>query len=307
MPLVCFLLVVSSACATRDQTSPPAEVVADTSLSVSKGNEALGQRYSFSKPDAVFKLPKALEEISGLTVLDDRHLGAIQDEDGKLYGIEFSTGKVTGDHNFKEDNDYEGVEKVGDVVWVLRSNGTLYKLADWREPKSDAKKYATPLKSSCDAEGLGYDAANDRLLIACKEFAGEGLNGMRAIYAFDLENKVLLEDPVYLIDATRFRQDSELERGLRSIVDQVMDLDGFKPSGIAIHPQTGHCYVISSVQKVVVVLNADGTIIHAWGLPPSLFSQPEGITFLPNGDLFISNEGRGGTPTLLRFNQKSSL
>jgi hypothetical protein len=37
-------------------------------------------------------------------------------------------------------------------------------------------------------------------------------------------------------------------------------------------------------------------------LNPDLFNQPEGITFMKNGDLFISNEGKKKSPTLVRFN-----
>jgi hypothetical protein len=36
-------------------------------------------------------------------------------------------------------------------------------------------------------------------------------------------------------------------------------------------------------------------------LPAALYPQPEGIAFLPDGTLFISNEGPSGAATLLRF------
>jgi hypothetical protein len=39
-------------------------------------------------------------------------------------------------------------------------------------------------------------------------------------------------------------------------------------------------------------------------LNPELFNQPEGIAFLNNGDMLISNEGGPGNATLLRFNYK---
>jgi hypothetical protein len=33
----------------------------------------------------------------------------------------------------------------------------------------------------------------------------------------------------------------------------------------------------------------------------NVLPQPEGLTFLPNGDLLVASEGRGGPPVVLRF------
>jgi len=40
-------------------------------------------------------------------------------------------------------------------------------------------------------------------------------------------------------------------------------------------------------------------------LDPVLFNQPEGLTFAPNGDLYISNEGGEGVATILKFVNKN--
>ena len=82
--------------------------------------------YTFDRPDTLFRLPNRLREISGLTVLDDQRLGAVQDEKGKLYVLNLHTGEIEDDPRFDKDGDYEGLARVGDRVFVLRSNGTLY-------------------------------------------------------------------------------------------------------------------------------------------------------------------------------------
>ena len=60
--------------------------------------------------------------------------------------------------------------------------------------------------------------------------------------------------------------------------------------------------MLSSVRKALVLLDpADGTLLDVWPLPDDLFRQPEGLAFLPNGDLYISSEGSGGKAMLARF------
>lgn len=285
--IVCWLaLVGSTACAQSPRLGEPAP-------------------YRFDQPAAQFELPSSLHEISGLTVLDDRHLGAVQDEQANLYVIDLETGEVVGSEDFGKDDDYEGLERVGSRVYALRSDGTLFEIEDWTAPKRDARKLDTDLSSRYDTEGLAYDAANHRLLIACKEYAGKNLKRQRAIYAYDLEAGHLLPDPVFTISLgalERYRPPTDaLSEGLRKLAAPLADLEGFKPSALAFHPITGHLYVLSSVMKAVVVLDATGDLFAVHPLPEALFKQPEGITFLADGDLFISNEGGEGNGTLLRF------
>ena len=49
------------------------------------------------------------------------------------------------------------------------------------------------------------------------------------------------------------------------------------------------------------VIGTSGDMTKAGDLE-ELFNNPEGITFLENGDLIITNEGQMGIPTLLKFN-----
>lgn len=263
--------------------------------------------YSFDKPNASFKLAGDLKEISGLSYLDAQHLIAVQDEKGKIFKLRISDGKIVDDYRFAKDGDYEGIELVDDEVYVLRSDGDLYRVRDWDRKKSDSKKFETDLSERYDTEGLSYDAANNRLLIACKEYAGKGRKGMRAVFAFDLDSKELSKEPALILnikEITSSISDNKLNKALRNLVAPISDLSGFKPSAIAIHPVTKETYVISSVLKLLVVYDSQGQHLRTWQLPPKLMAQPEGLAFLPNGDLFISSEGAGNKATLTRFNYK---
>lgn len=266
-----------------------------------------GHVYRLDEPEAIHRLPKVLKEISGLTVLDERHLAAVQDEKGSFFVIDYLTGAVQAEVDFGKGGDYEGIERVEDRLFILRSDGRLFEVEDWRAEDVAVAERETALPRGCDAEGLAYDVASGRLLIACKEKAGPEYALAKAIYAFDLERGVRLEEPVCtiptsaFIEAMRRQADEGVNDWLRSFLAPAIDLSGFKPSGVAVHPLTGSSYVLSSVRKAIVVLDRQGHMVEVLPLSKTLHEQPEGIAFLPNGDLFIASEGDAGEATLAHF------
>ena len=305
-PRAAFLVLLAStllACAQEGSLQTP--VVSTSTDSLAADTPVMAPPYAFDRPDTLFRLPNSLREISGLTVLDDETLGAVQDEKGKLYLIDLNTGEIKDDPRFDKDGDYEDLARVDDRVFVLRSNGTLHEITNWRANKLETIKHKTKLSQKHDTEGLVYDAEGARLLIACKEYPGKGLKNKKAIYAFDLTSMALIDEPVFTIDLVAFTEQVGVESGPNGLVQRALgsalDLGGFKPAALAFHPLTGHLYVLSSVRKAIVVLNPDGTMATAWMLSDDLFRQPESMAFLPNGDLFIASEGNGKKATLMRF------
>lgn len=293
--VLCWLPL--SACA-QDQPEP----MPDTPPSSSSQMPA---PYVFDQPDALFRLPDTLTEISGITVLDAQTLGAIQDEKGKLYLLDLNTGEIKDDPRFEKDGDYEDLTRVGNRLFILRSDGRLIEIEDWTADDFETNTHKTKLSKKYDTEGLMYDEANNRLLIACKEYAGKNLKDKKAIYAFDLATEELTDEPVFTIDIASVSDEAGPDSGpnafIRDLLGDALDLSGFKPSALAIHPATNDVYVLSSVLKVIAVLQSDGDLRAVWPLPDRLFRQPEGMAFLPNGDLFIASEGDGRDAVLMRF------
>lgn len=245
--------------------------------------------YMFDQPTLSLVLSEELRETSGLTILPNGHIGTVQDEDGIVFALNRETGTVEARLPFGDGGDYEGIEWVGDRGFVLRSNGTLIELSGGLDDVRQARTHETSLKGKNDTEGLGYDSANGRLVIACKEDPGSGLdNDRRAIYAFDLASGELSAEPVYVIE--------------RKDVERELSGDGnFKPSAVAVHPSTGEIYVLSSTALALAVLDVGGGLRAVHELPESLFEQPEGLAFLPDGTLYISSEGDKGPPMLYQF------
>lgn len=266
--------------------------------------------YVFSAPDDEFTLDDELEEISGLTLMEDGLLGAVQDEEGYLYLLDPTSGQIVERRDFGTDGDYEGIELAGGRLYILRSDGRLYVFDEWVGEEIEGESRDLDLVKGCDAEGIAYQRQFERLLIACKERAGKGLDDMKAIFAYDLSSQTLAEEPVILLDTKAFEastEDHPVNEAVQSILSDHVDLSGLKPSGLATHPITGDLYVVSSVAKVVLRVDNSGAVTAMWSLPSNLFAQPEGIAFEPNGDMFISNEAGGRRhATLLRFRYRSA-
>lgn len=74
-----------------------------------------------------------------------------------------------------------------------------------------------------------------------------------------------------------------------------------RPSALAVHPTTGAVVLLSSRRESLVALDEDGRAVDVWDLRPAALPQPEGLAFLPDGDVWVSSEGGDGPAVLLRF------
>ncbi|MEO1170635.1 MAG: SdiA-regulated domain-containing protein, partial [Myxococcota bacterium] len=192
------------------------------------------------------------------------------------------------------------VEIVGEQVVVARSDGQLFRI---RQGKTE--EVETFLDYEYDVEGLALDGARSRLLVACKGQAGPGkaFKGQRGIYAITLPTFEWQETPAYLVtfkDLKKFIRDVDVEEMKGN------DAKHFAPSGVAVTPDDQHIYVISSVGRMLVVLSVRGEIEAVVRLPRKVHRQPEGIAFDSHGSLYISNEGRDGAGTILRFDPQDT-
>ncbi|MCB0522066.1 MAG: SdiA-regulated domain-containing protein [Lewinellaceae bacterium] len=268
--------------------------------------------YLLDQPDATFSMPKKLMEISGLGLSDDgRYLLSVNDEEGKIFYLDKSDGEIREEIKFNGSGDYEGIEMVEGKIYVAKSNGNIYEVKKPGDKKQDTKTYRTDLNSANNIEGLAYDAVNGHLLLACKGKAGDGdqFKHHRAIYAFDLKQEKLLKAPVFTIDRDEIKKWAD--NGKDGITQKLVEFfepgladDAFAPSAIAVHPTSRELYILSSVGKILVVLDAAGKITHIEPLDAAIHKQPEGICFDRDGTLFISNEGKGGNGKIYRFNQR---
>jgi len=256
--------------------------------------------YDLKKPSEKYLLPYVLEEISGLTYVKNGRVLAIDDETGKVFEYNLNTKEIIHSIKFHKPDDYEGIEYVNDTVYILRSDGDIFSFPYTEEKEVDADKIETKLSGKNDTEGLGYNPETGNLLIACKEKGeiGEDIKGKaRAIYHYDIKREKVKKDPFSVISAKRLEKFWESKKDFDYETDRIK----FKPSGIAFNPIDKNFYIIASIGKLLVVVNANGEIVNTYPLYPGLLGQPEGICFNEQGDLFISSEGEGDRGYILKF------
>lgn len=261
-------------------------------------------RYELRDTGPGLKLSRELKEISALGLsADGTCLLAVNDEEGKVFFLDKNKGRILGELAFGQAGDYEGVEMVGLNIYIARSDGTIFEVEHSGKAKTEATVYATGLDADYDVEGLAYDQPNRRLLLACKGIAGRGpeFENKRAVYAFSLDSMRLSGQPAYLLG-----EDMPVaEEAIREAWWPDVLAGQFAPSGIAVHPITGHIYILSSKGKAraVLVMSSAGELLSIRELDKDPFNQPEGICFEPDGTMYISTEAKGkrGRGRVFRF------
>lgn len=247
--------------------------------------------YTFNSPTSKVILPEILHEISGLTLVSDSTIACVQDEKGIIFIYNFIANKIISKYYFAPDGDYEGITKVNNSFFILRSDGVLIEVENYHDENSKVNEYFTSIPAK-DNEGICYDKKNNQLLIASKSkiLKGSDFKTKRGVYTFNLSTKKVNKQPLFVFDTDDFNQQKKEVK--------------FKMSGIAIHPITQEIYILSASDYLLFVFNENGEFQSSISLNSKIYNKAEGITFLNNGDLLISNEGQKIKPTLLLLKAK---
>ncbi|WP_430406228.1 SdiA-regulated domain-containing protein [Fluviicola sp.] len=268
--------------------------------------------YNLKLEDQTIVLPSELREVSGITIIDSKTLGCVQDEEGLVFIYDLKKQAIKQKIRFAGPGDYEGIALVGKDLFVLRSDATLFRIHEYQSVKRSIDSIKTGIPNK-DNEGLCFDSKNKRLLIGSKSKIAKGseYKNLRTIYAFDLTQSKLEEKPLYTYDinsikefAARNHIQLPTKPGKKNPGEQEAALK-FQLSGIYIHPKSNLLYVLSASDYYLFVFDSIGNIIHLEVLDPEKFNKAEGIAIMPNGNLYISNEGQTGDPKILRFSEDS--
>ena len=245
--------------------------------------------YNFSSPSEKIELGKHLHEISGMAYIPGKDLiVAENDEKGDIFLVDFNNkidnaGKV----KFGGKGDYEDIVHTDTAEYMLIATGSVVQVMT-KDSSFTIKEFSLDRGGNSEFESMYLGADGKSLVLLCKECSKEK-DEVRTAYRFDLATLTFSSEPLYSInigDIKKILNDDKAE---------------FKPSAAGINPANGKLYIIASVGKLLVVADKSGKIEQVFRLDPVMYNQPEGMTFAPNGDLYISNEGGEGIATILKF------
>lgn len=267
------------------------------------------RNYILRRPEKIL-LDTELREISGLCYLKpEHHLLAVAYDKHTIYSLS-TAGKLQNYYNANLPSaGFEDVVKVDSTVYTLVSNGTIIAIN-----KTDSgftfMQYPFWSAGKNDFESLYYDSAAKGLVILCKSCAFENKH-VHSAYRLDLATKQFDRQPLYTINAKTVRD---------ILKDGKVNLS---PTAVAVHPIEKRLYILSTAAtnnkfhrtskkvhdissgNLLVITSMQGRVEEAYRLNPFLYTQPEGIAFATNGDMYVSNEAKMGKPTLLKIAYKN--
>jgi uncharacterized protein YjiK len=254
---------------------------------------SISDTYYWDQPSTL-DLPDPLFEISGITFHQNNPeiIFAIQDEDGEVFKINWQDG-LTSQTLFEKQGDYEDISILNDHVYILRSDGTIF-----RFPYSDLDYKQTQQTQSIqllprgEYEGMFGDSKTGLIYVLCKECKkDQDLNHVSG-YILSTNEGLQLKDTFSLHVAQIRDKAAKLKKG-------------FRPSALAKNPITEEWYILSSTNKLLVVADANWKIINTTALDKEVHIQPEGIAFDAEGHLYISNEGKNKrAANIMQFKRK---
>ncbi|PWH87209.1 SdiA-regulated domain-containing protein [Brumimicrobium oceani] len=238
--------------------------------------------YNFLSPAQVYNLPDVLREVSGIALSEDeKSILCVQDELGAVFEYDFLQEEIKNIHRFTDIGDFEGVSVIGELVYVLRSDGKIFTFN--YKNKTEIKEQMLSL-NSFNFESLAFDESNKQFLTISKDAALNQPESKRFLYQFPVDypaqTSLLLEVDILEINKIIAEEITDMQE------NNVM----FNPSEIAIHPITREIYILAASDRILTIYNEQG-LKSVYPLPAELYYKPEGLAFFKNGDLLISSEG----------------
>lgn len=276
----------------------------------SQSNDSSFVNYHWTNPTKTYHLPKKLKEISGIAFIDENLIACIEDEHGILYLFDFKKGKIKKEIEFAEDGDYEDLAIEDKNIFILRNDGELFKIKDFQSKNPEFSHFPSNVPAQ-DNEGICYDSSSKNILIACKGKFGKGLVNQfrREIHLFNLDDLKTSETPLFTIkidSVIDYANKNKIPLPIKIKNDSTIQVLKLRMSSLAIHPVSNDIYILSSFDHSIFIFNQKGDLKHMEILDEKLFPQAEGITFMKNGNLLISNEGKGILPTIIELKPKEN-
>ena len=280
---LCFIGVLALATAGATASAPQAQ------------SAALLDKFDFREKSATHvKLPRALQEISGLAVTSDGRVFAHGDERAIVVQIDACAAKTVKSFALGAPpvrGDFEGIAIVGERFFLITSNGQLY---EFREgPDASAVPFSvrdTGFGKVCEIEGLAYDPGDRVLLMGCKQPLRREERPAINVLRWSLDRSAAAEPPSLTIPL--------------GDVGKKVERKAFHTSAIERDARSGHYLLVAGPERVIAEVTAKGSFVAAHELRRALHPQPEGLTLLGDSVLVIGDEGANGRASITCYRRQ---
>jgi hypothetical protein len=238
--------------------------------------------YDLSKP-VKYDMPAELHEISGIAFPGTSDsLYAEEDEHGRIYF--FKPGDKAAQYTeLKHKGDFEDIALLKDKAILLESKGKFYVTPRNEIGKSETAKVQEfkNILPDGEFESLYANTKSDSIYVLCKHCDMDKTSKRSSGFILQLSADGQIHP------AGNFQiMVKEIERRIGE------DKIDFHPSAITQNSVSKNWYILSSVNKLLVVADAAWNVKEVYQLDAAMFPQPEGIAFDSQNNLWISNEGQ---------------
>ncbi|RAJ04280.1 hypothetical protein LX64_03160 [Chitinophaga skermanii] len=244
--------------------------------------------YDLAKPTR-YTIRESMQEISGLVYYNGHFIGH-NDEEGRIYEVILDTDRPYRFWKFAKSGDYEEMLLAGKDWFVVKSNGKLYQVHNLFTDSTSSTEYHFPHKGKNEFEAAYLDSTGKAIVLLCKNCEADKGKSHTSTYRFNLETYQYEETDGFRISTKEISRIGDYQ------------FKNFRPSAAAVHPIEKRVYVVASLNRLLVIMDFQGNVQEVYHLRGKNFKQPEGITFAPNGDMYISNEATEETmANILKF------
>jgi uncharacterized protein YjiK len=237
-------------------------------------------------PVAQWIMPPELREISGLALTARGTVLTHDDNIGRVYEIDPKTGILLKRFSLEGGvrGDFEAITIAGTDVYLLRSNGKIYKFKEGADASQvPYSVYDTGLGKECEFESMAYEADSSRLLLVCKKFLQKQAAKELRIYRV----------PLPLGDRSAI---TALQVPMKSVIGS-NDWKNFHPSDVNIDPVTKNYVIVASKEKGLIVVTPDGEVVRSEPIPGD-HRQAEGVAITTDNLLLVSDEANVKPPAI---------
>jgi uncharacterized protein YjiK len=240
-------------------------------------------------PVAQWIMPPELREISGLALTSRGTVLTHDDNVGRVYEIDPKTGILLKGFSLADGvrGDFEAITVAGADVYLLRSNGKIYKFKEGADASQvPYSVYDTGLGKECEFESMAFEPDSSRLVLVCKKLLQKGEPKELLIYRV----------PLPLGDRSAI---TALRVPIKDVIGS-NNWKNFHPSDVNLDPVTKNYVIIASHEKGLIVVTPDGDVVRSEPIPGN-HRQAEGVAITTDSLLLVSDEANVKPPAITLY------